>query len=137
MAEQLCDAEYGQGYLFFFAVKPFEAFAGDGFVDADDVEVEFEADCSDGTGVIVCGCICDCGCCECSCCCSSGATGRRGYCEGAIDGNAPMVFAENCDRWSGMDGAIINCCSMNGVMEVGDGKKSWRSKSPYGKVVSL
>lgn len=118
VAEQLCEVAYGQGYLFFLPVEPFDAFWGDGLVDAVGVEVEVAADCNDGAGVNVC-----------CCCCSVGATGSRGYCEGAMGGRLPMAFDEKCGSWSGI-GAIIICCSMNGVMDVGDGRKSWRSRSP-------
>lgn len=110
--------------MFFFGAEPFDASWGDGLLDAVGVDALVAADCNDGAGVKIC-----------CCCCSIGATGSKGYCEGAIDGRppiagkGPMAFDEKCDSWSGI-GAIIICCSMNGVMELGEGRKSWRSKSP-------
>lgn len=78
------------------------------------MDVLVGADCNDGAGVRIC-------------CRSSGATGSKGYCDGAaadrspMAGKGPMGLAEKCDNWSDI-GAIIICCSMNGVMELGDGR---------------
>lgn len=81
-------------------------------LDAAGVDVLVAADCNDGAGVKIC-----------CCCCSIGATGSKGYCEGAADGRSPIDFDEKGASCSGI-GAIIICCSMNGVMELGEGRKS-------------